>query len=360
MLPRATHERTRREAAAGKQIGPHPGDPAPDRPLLARGDRALGSRRAPDHHRLRCAPGRWRHAHRRDHRRLRRACTGASRFMTATGLIARHAIKDHVAAVSCGIYEGTPVLDLDYAEDSGRAHRREFRADRRGRSGRDPGHRGRRAVQRKPSSASCSRWRARASANLVALQKRRAEAVIRLPPETSSSSPATIRARCARSTSCSRPTASTAIGAPDLGLPEPEETGNDLRRQRAAQGRRRVAASRLAALADDSGLCVAALDGAPGIYSARWAGPAKDFRIAMTRVERRCANGNPDQRAHFRLRARARRAGRRDAKSSRARSTARSTFPPRGDTGFGYDPIFMPEGHRFTFGEMDPAAKHAI
>ncbi len=120
------------------------------------------------------------------------------------------------------------------------------------------------------------------------------------------------------------------------------------------------AASNLAALADDSGLSVAALNGAPGIYSARWAGPKKDFRMAMTRVEDEMrSSGNPDKRAHFVCALALVRPGRRDG-DFRGRAYGAIDFPPRGQFGFGYDPIFIPEGHRFTFAEMDPKAKHAI
>ena len=111
---------------------------------------------------------------------------------------------------------------------------------------------------------------------------------------------------------------------------------------------------------DDSGLCVAALDGAPGIYSARWAGADKDFRLAMRRVEEELrAKETHDLRAYFVCALALAMPG---AKTEifEGRVFGALTFPPRGGNGFGYDPIFVPEGRRFTFGEMDPAAKHAM
>jgi XTP/dITP diphosphohydrolase len=150
------------------------------------------------------------------------------------------------------------------------------------------------------------------------------------------------------------------IGAADLRLAEPEETGSTFAENAKLKAEAASAASQLPALADDSGLSVAALDGAPGIYSARWAGPKKDFRVAMARVEKEMRDsGNPDKRAHFVcVLAVAAPGAATELFEGRAYGTI--DFPPRGQFGFGYDPIFMPEGHRFTFAEMDPHAKHAI
>ena len=148
--------------------------------------------------------------------------------------------------------------------------------------------------------------------------------------------------------------------AGELGLPEPEETeptfeGNALLKARAAAD-----ASGLPALSDDSGLCVTALEGAPGIYSARWAGEAKDFAAAMARVERELkAKGATDRSAKFVCAlALALPTGEHRIFVGEVHGTL--VFPPRGTRGFGYDPIFVPEGHGETFGEMEPAAKHAI
>ena len=148
------------------------------------------------------------------------------------------------------------------------------------------------------------------------------------------------------------------VGAAGLGLPEPEETGATFAENALIKAHAAAQHAQLPALADDSGLCVAALDGAPGIYSARWAGPAKDFRSAMARVERELA-GNPDRRAWFVcVLALAMPDG--DSETWEGHVYGTLTFPPRGERGFGYDPIFVPEGHRVTFGEMDPEAKHAM
>jgi XTP/dITP diphosphohydrolase len=148
------------------------------------------------------------------------------------------------------------------------------------------------------------------------------------------------------------------IGAAALDLPEPEETGSSFAENALIKAKAAARASALPALADDSGLCVAALNGAPGIYSARWAGPKKDFFEAMSRVERELG-GNPDKRAFFIcVLALATPDG--AAETFEGRVYGALSFPPRGERGFGYDPIFIPEGHRFTFGEMEPAKKHAM
>jgi XTP/dITP diphosphohydrolase len=156
------------------------------------------------------------------------------------------------------------------------------------------------------------------------------------------------------------------VSAGALGLPEPDETettfvGNAVLKARAAADR-----SGLIALADDSGLSVRALDGAPGIFSARWAGPGKDFSLAMTKVRQRLEEtGSDDFGAWFSC-ALAVAWPSTDGNGSgpvvavEGRIDGSLTFPPRGGRGFGYDPIFIPEGGALTFGEMDPAAKDAI
>ena len=150
------------------------------------------------------------------------------------------------------------------------------------------------------------------------------------------------------------------VDAGALGLAEPEETeqsfaGNALLKARAAAD-----ASGLIALADDSGLSVAALGGAPGIYSARWAGPGRDFGHAMRLVEQRIDESESDDPAAWFTSALAVawRAGPAVVVEGRVDGTL--TFPPRGDKGFGYDPIFVPEGHSRTFGEMDAAEKETL
>jgi len=150
------------------------------------------------------------------------------------------------------------------------------------------------------------------------------------------------------------------ITAGDLGLPEPEETeasfvGNALLKARAAAD-----ASATPALADDSGLSVAALDGAPGVYSARWAGPGRDFYEAMRKVEQRLDETDSGDRSAWFTCALALAWPSGAAVVVEGRIDGALTFPPRGERGFGYDPIFIPEGSSLTFGEMDPAAKDAI
>ncbi len=150
------------------------------------------------------------------------------------------------------------------------------------------------------------------------------------------------------------------VSAGELGLAEPDETettfvGNALLKARAA-----AQASGLVALADDSGLSVAALEGSPGIYSARWAGPAKDFTMAMKKVEARLEEAHADDFSAWFTSALAVAWPDGPAVVVEGRVDGVLTFPPRGDRGFGYDPIFVPEGHAQTFGEMDPAAKDAM
>jgi XTP/dITP diphosphohydrolase len=145
--------------------------------------------------------------------------------------------------------------------------------------------------------------------------------------------------------------------AGDLGLPEPEETESTFIGNAALKARAAAVASNLPSLADDSGLVIPALGGAPGIYSARWAGPTKDFAMAMERVERELAGGDPAASFVCAL-ALAWPDG--HVEAFEGRIDGRLTFPPRGDRGFGYDPIFIADGHNITFAEMDPAEKHAI
>jgi XTP/dITP diphosphohydrolase len=147
------------------------------------------------------------------------------------------------------------------------------------------------------------------------------------------------------------------VGAATLGLPEPEETGATFEANAALKARAAAEASGLLALADDSGLVVPALGGAPGIYSARWAGPGKDFRPAMERVQRELAKS--DRRAYFvAVLALAWPDG--AVATWRGEAHGRVIWPPRGERGFGYDPMFIPDGYDLTFGEMDPALKHQI
>lgn len=150
------------------------------------------------------------------------------------------------------------------------------------------------------------------------------------------------------------------VSAGELGLPEPEETGLTFIANAELKARAAATASGFPALADDSGLSVAALDGAPGIYSARWAGDTKDFGIAMARIRRELADkGLATSPAWFTC---ALTLGFPDGtcESFEGRIDGTLAFPPRGTRGFGYDPIFVPDGFDTTFGEMDPDAKHAM
>jgi len=150
------------------------------------------------------------------------------------------------------------------------------------------------------------------------------------------------------------------VSASALGLPEPEETGATfaanaiLKAEAAAQG------SGLLALADDSGLEVSALGGAPGVYSARWGGPAKDFALAMRRVHQELErSGAPDRAARFVCALALAEPGR-PTRVHEGTVAGAIVWPPRGERGFGYDPIFQPAGRSVTFGEMAPEEKHAI
>lgn len=154
------------------------------------------------------------------------------------------------------------------------------------------------------------------------------------------------------------PFALEVVSAKDLGLPEPEETGTTYADNAALKALASARASDLPALADDSGLSVSALGGRPGLHSARWAGPERDFKLAMAKVEH-ALEGQQDRSAAFvcalclawpdgRVR------------HFEGRVDGTLIWPPRGDRGFGYDPMFVPRGYDITFGEMEPEHKHEI
>jgi XTP/dITP diphosphohydrolase len=151
------------------------------------------------------------------------------------------------------------------------------------------------------------------------------------------------------------------VDAGALGLAEPEETGDSFAANAALKAQAAARVAKLPALADDSGLCVAALDGAPGIYSARWAGEGRDFAGAMARIERElmARGAAPPWRAHFvSVLVLAWPDGR--IESFEGRVDGRLVFPPRGTSGFGYDPIFIADGHQRSFGEMTAQEKHGL
>jgi XTP/dITP diphosphohydrolase len=155
-----------------------------------------------------------------------------------------------------------------------------------------------------------------------------------------------------------RPHAVTPISAAALGLPEPPEDAPDFVGNARIKALAAARASGLPALADDSGFCVAALRGAPGVHSARWAGPAKDFSSAMQRVHREMADA-VDRRAWF---VAALCVAWPDGGNATfvGRVSGEAVWPPRGEKGFGYDPMFVPHGTASTFGEMDADEKHAF
>jgi XTP/dITP diphosphohydrolase len=157
----------------------------------------------------------------------------------------------------------------------------------------------------------------------------------------------------------------TCVGADELGLPEPEEIGNTLVDNADLKAREAADLSGLPALADDSGLCVDALHGAPGIFSARWAEDEngnRDWLRAMEKVWREVEAAGPEagHDAHFACALAIAWPNDGQAENFEGRVDGTLTWPPRGDNGFGYDPIFVPAGHHATFGEMDPAEKHRM
>lgn len=150
------------------------------------------------------------------------------------------------------------------------------------------------------------------------------------------------------------------VTAGGLNLPEPDETESTFVGNALLKARHAADLSGEVALADDSGLSVAALDGAPGIFSARWAGPDKDFAFAMRRVEERLEEIRSDDRRAWFTSALAVAWPNGPAVVVEGQVHGLLTFPPRGDRGFGYDPIFIPEGQTQTFGELDPALKDSL
>jgi XTP/dITP diphosphohydrolase len=154
-----------------------------------------------------------------------------------------------------------------------------------------------------------------------------------------------------------------AVSAAELGLEEPDETAMTFRDNARIKAQSAAKTAILPAFADDSGLVVDALDGAPGIYSARWAGPDKDFRRAMETIEDKLAERGattPERRkAHF-VSALCVAWPDGHIEDFEARVDGTLVWPPRGDEGFGYDPMFLPDGHDRTFGEMPSEEKHGL
>jgi len=154
-----------------------------------------------------------------------------------------------------------------------------------------------------------------------------------------------------------------AVSAGELGLGEAEESGKTFEANARIKAVAAAQAAKLPAFADDSGLVVDALDGAPGIYSARWAGPNKDFNEAMARIERllqeRGATAPDKRKAHF-VSALCVAWPDDHLEEVEARADGTLVWPPRGGAGFGYDPMFMPDGFDRTFGEMTSVEKHGL
>jgi len=159
-----------------------------------------------------------------------------------------------------------------------------------------------------------------------------------------------------------RPFGIEVVSATTLGLAEPEETGSSFAENAELKARAAARGSGQPALADDSGICIDALSGAPGIYSARWAGEAKDFTAAMARVKNELDTlgvAENKRTAHFvSVLTLAWPDG--HVETFEGHIDGHLEFPPRGDKGFGYDPIFVPKDHVLTFGELEPAYKHTI
>ena len=150
------------------------------------------------------------------------------------------------------------------------------------------------------------------------------------------------------------------VSAAELGIDEPEETGKSFAENATLKAEAAAKSSGLPAVADDSGLEVSALSGAPGIHSARWGGPHKDFALAMERVSRELkASGSNDRTAKF-VCVLAYARPNAETIATRGAIVGTLTWPPRGTRGFGYDPIFVPQGYDQTFGEMEPSLKDSI
>ncbi|HBQ22729.1 MAG TPA: non-canonical purine NTP pyrophosphatase, RdgB/HAM1 family [Alphaproteobacteria bacterium] len=157
-----------------------------------------------------------------------------------------------------------------------------------------------------------------------------------------------------------RPLGLDVVSAGELGLPEPEETAKDFLGNACIKAEAAAQASNLPALADDSGFCVDGLNGDPGIYSARWAGPDKDFSYAMSRVHEELGlKGLSESRGHF-VCALALAIPSAETRMFEGRVSGKTVWPPRGGHGFGYDPMFLADGQTQTFGEMAPQDKHAM
>ena len=247
-----------------------------------------------------------------------------------------------VAAVSCGISGGEPVLDLDYAEDSAADADANFVLTDSGGIVEIQGTAEKQRVQRGAvarHAGLCPSGR-RGAVRGTAPGHRCRVMARKLQPGAKLVLASHNPGKLAEIADLLRPHEVTVISAGALGLPEPEETATDFVGNARIKALAAARASGLPALADDSGFCVAALGGTPGVYSARWAGSGKDFAAAMARVNREMANA-ADRRAWF-VAALCVAWPDDHTETFVGRIDGVATWPPRGDKGFGYDPMFVP------------------
>ena len=330
MLPRATHTRGDREAARGKQSG----RTQEIQRLIGRSLRAVVDRKALGEMTVtldcdvlnadggtRCAAitGAW------------VALSLALAKLVENRVIAQSPLTGQVAAVSCGLVDGAAVLDLDYAEDSQADADANFVLTESG-------------IVEIQGTAERAPFSDGQFAELMRLA--RGDRLV-----LASHNPGKLREIEALLV----PFGVAVESAGSLGLSEPDETAPDFAGNARLKAVAAAQATGLPALADDSGFCVAALGGAPGVLSARWAGPAKDFAAAMQRVHDQA--GRPSHAWFICALCLAWPGG--ETAPFLGRVDGQTCWPPRGDKGFGYDPMFVPIGALASFGEMDPAAKHA-
>ena len=150
------------------------------------------------------------------------------------------------------------------------------------------------------------------------------------------------------------------ISSSELGIDEPEENGSSFEENALIKSSTTSKLSKTISISDDSGLCVNSLNGDPGIYSARWAGPDKDFLYAANKINKSLIEKESKDLSAYFICVLAVSWPDGDYKTFKGRVDGTLTFPPRGNNGFGYDPIFIPKGYESTFGEMEPKYKHSI
>ena len=361
MLPRATLERTRREASAGKQSG----RTVEIQRLIGRSLRsvvdlkALGERQITIDCDVIQADGGTRTA----------SITGAwialydcLAWMKTRDMVQMEVLRDHIAAISCGVHGGVAVLDLDYAEDSQADTDANFVLTGTGN------------IVEIQATAEKTPFSEDQFAALLALARKGIGKLVDLQKmAVMSNEHRRIAGRLVIAThnpgklaemrELLAPYGIDAISAGELDLQEPDETGMSFGDNARIKAEAAALATGLPAFADDSGLVVDALDGAPGIHSARWAGPEKNFRRAMETIEvklyERGAKAPAQRKAHF-VSALCVAWPDGHVEDFEAKVDGTLVWPPRGDKGFGYDPMFLPDGHARTFGEMPSDEKHGL